>query len=104
MEYSNNTGIFKYLKIILLCFAVVVLLRRISIPLEILKQPSLCLISAPYETIDTKEVKSDFSYRIPVREDRCFYNEIPCVPFLLTNTELRGHDFQDGFKVVNENP
>lgn len=104
MEYSNNTGIFKYLKIILLCFAVVVLLRRISIPLEILKQPSLCLISAPYETVDIKEVKSDFTYRIPVREDRCFYNEIPCVPFLLTKTKLRGHDFQDGFKVVNDNP
>jgi hypothetical protein len=104
IEYSNYSGIFKYLKIVLLCFTLVVLLRRISIPLEILKQPSLCLISYPYETIDTKEVKSDFIYRIPVREDRCFYNEIPCVPFILNNIKLRGHDFQDGFKVVKENP
>jgi hypothetical protein len=70
----------------------------------VLKQPSLCLISAPYETIDTKEIKSDFTYKVPIREDRCFYNEIPCVPFPLTNIKLRGHDFHDGFKVVKENP
>jgi hypothetical protein len=104
IEYSKYSGIFKYLNICLLCFVIVVLLRRISIPLEILKQPSLFVISAPYETIGTKEVKSDFTYRIPIREDRCFNNEIPCVPFPLTNIKLRGHDYQDGFKVVKENP
>jgi hypothetical protein len=104
IEYSNNSGIFKYLKTVLLCFAVVILFRRISLPLMVLKQPSLCLISAPYETIDTKEIKSDFTYKVPIREDRCFYNEIPCVPFPLTNIKLRGHDFHDGFKVVKENP
>jgi hypothetical protein len=100
IEYSNLSGILKYLKIAIACFFFIVIGRRISIPLEVLKHPSLCLIPAPFETVETKALKSDFDYRIPVSEDRCFYSEIPCVPFPLTNVRLRGHDLQDGFKVI----
>lgn len=103
IEYSNLSGIFKYLKIAIACFFFIVIGRRISIPLEVLKHPSLCVISAPFETVETKALKSDFDYRIPVSEDRCFYSEIPCVPFPLTNVRLRGHDLQSGFKVIKEN-
>ena len=103
IEYSNFSGILKYLKIAIACFFFIVIGRRISIPLEVLKHPSLCLIPAPFETVETKALKSDFNYRIPVSEDRCFYSEIPCVPFPLTNVRLRGHDLQDGFKVIKEN-
>jgi len=99
-EYSNYSGILKYLKIAIACFLFIVIGRRISIPLEVMKHPLLCIISAPFETVETKEFKSDFNYRIPVREDKCFYCEIPCVPFPLTNVKLRGHDLQDGFKVI----
>lgn len=103
IEYSNFSLILKYLKIVMACFFFIVIGRRISIPLEVLKNPSLCIIPAPFETVETRALKSDFDYRIPVSEDRCFYAEIPCVPFPLTNVRLRGHNFQDGFKVIKEN-
>jgi len=103
IEYSNYSAILKYLKIAIACFFFIVIGRRISIPLEVLKHPLLCIIPAPYETVETKEFKSDFNYRIPVSEDRCFYSEIPCVPFPLANVMLRGHDLQDGFKVIKKN-
>ena len=103
IEYSDYSGILKYLKIGIACFFFVVFGRRISIPLEVKNNPFLCIVPAPFETVETKAMKSDFDYRIPLSEDRCFYSEIPCVPFPLTNVRLRGHDLKDGFKVIKEN-
>jgi hypothetical protein len=100
---STRSGFYKFLKLGIACFFIIVIARRISIPLGIINKPSLCIISAPYETVETKTLKSDFDYRIPVLEDKCYYSEIPCVPFPLSNVKLRGHDFQEGFKIVNEN-
>jgi hypothetical protein len=103
VEYSNYSAILKYLKLGIACFFFVVLGRRISIPLEVMKNPYLSIVPAPFETVETKALRSDFDYRIPLSEDRCFYSEIPCVPFPLTNVRLRGHDLKDGFKVIKEN-
>jgi hypothetical protein len=104
VEHLNPDGILRFLKIIIVCFFIVILGRRISLPLNILKHPSLSVIPAPFEKADTKVLTADFNYTVPVADDRCFYSDIPCVPFQLTNVKLRGHDLQDGFKVIEGNP
>jgi hypothetical protein len=97
---SRNNFISRYLKFALVCILLIVLARRVSLPLGIVRDPSLCLISAPFETVETKVLKSDFEYLIPAHEDQCFYSKIPCVPYPLTNVRLRGKDLQDGFKTI----
>jgi hypothetical protein len=100
IEQSNPNEILKFLKIAIACFFIIIVCRRIPMPLKIFKQPSLFIISAPYDIVETKALKSDFDYSIPVTEDRCFYSDIPCVPFPLDNVKLRGENLQNGFKII----
>jgi hypothetical protein len=105
IEYSSSSKILKYINTVLVCMFLIILCGRISIPLEVLKKPSLLVVSAPFDKVVTTGLKSDFNYRIPAQkgEDRCYYCDIPCVPFPLNNVKLRGNDLQKGFKVINEN-
>jgi hypothetical protein len=101
----GSAKILNYFKIMLAVILFIILFSNKSIPLGILKEPSLCFVPASFETVKTKELKSDFDYRVPAEEgqDQCFYCDIPCVPYPLVNVKLRGHEIKDGFKVVVEN-
>jgi hypothetical protein len=103
-EYSNYSGMLKYINICLACFLFLIVCRRIMFPIDTLRNPSLWIISSPFGTVDTKDYYSGFHYRVPVPEGGCYNVEIPCVPFPLSNIVMRGEDLQDGFKVEKQQP
>jgi hypothetical protein len=103
-EESTRIGIYKYIKTGLTCFLVLILFRRISFPIDTLRNPSLWAIPSPFGTVETRDYNSDFKYKVPVPEGGCYNVEIPCVPFPITNVVLRKKNLQDGFKVIKQNP
>lgn len=100
-EYS---GIFKFLRIALACFLFLVICRRIMQPLDTLRSTSRWILPASFGTVATNEYFAGFHYRVPVPEGGCYNVEIPCVPYPLSNIELRGKEIQEGFKVVRKDP
>ncbi len=103
-DQSTKAVIFKYARIGLACFLFLVVCRRIMVPLNTLKNTSLWILPASFDTVETNEHYSGFNYRVPVPEGGCYNVEIPCTPYPLTNIVLRGKDLQDGFKVLKQNP
>jgi hypothetical protein len=104
IEYSSYKGILNYLKSALICLLALIVFKRIQFPVEVIKNPSLWVISAPFGTVPTRDCYSDFKYRVPVPEGGCFNVEIPCVPFPLASIVMRGKDLQNGFKVDKQKP
>jgi hypothetical protein len=100
IEYSNYSGLLKYLKIGLAGFLIIIFCRRINFPVDTIKNPSFLIISAQFEAAKTTNYNSGFNYRVPLPGSLCFNAEIPCVPYPLANVVLRGDDFQHGFKVI----
>jgi hypothetical protein len=90
LGFSLTTAcLFKYIKSPLykiikyglsICIFLIVC-TRISYPIEIIRDPMLCIISSPFETAKTKEYISDIHYRIPVAGGRWFYCELPMCTF-----------------------
>ena len=101
-ENSSGSGLFKYVRISLACFLILIICRRIMIPVDTLRNPSRWILPASFGTVETREYFSDFHYRVPVPEGGCFNVEIPCVPYPLANIAMRGKNIQDGFKVVKK--
>jgi hypothetical protein len=97
-------GIFKFIRIGLACFLILIICRRIMFPLNTLKNTSLWILPAPFGTVETKDHFAGFHYRVPVPEGGCFNVEIPCTPYPLTDIILRGKDLQEGFRFVKQNP
>lgn len=104
LESSSFMGILKYYKVVLACLLILIVYKRAEFPLETVKNSSLWMIPASFDSVETNEFNSDFKYRVPVPGGGCFNVEIPCVPFPLTNIALRANDLQDGFKVVKQDP
>ncbi len=100
-ESMGITGLFKYIKICLVCLLLLVISKRIRFPLVTAGNPSLWILPAPFGTVETKNYYSDFEYRVPIPEGGCFNVEIPCVPYPLKDIVLRGKSIQDGFKIKN---
>jgi hypothetical protein len=100
IEYTRPAKVLK-LKVIISCILLFVVYKRISIP-GMLMEPSLLIVPAPFETVETRTLTSDFTYRVPLTGDRCFYSDIPCVPWPLIGIGLRGNNIQDGFKALKE--
>jgi len=99
-----SSSIFKFAKIGLTIFLLLVVCRRIKQPTETLITPSTWFLPAPFATVATNEFNAGFQYSVPVPEGGCYNVEIPCVPYPLSNIVLRGADIQDGFKVIKKNP
>jgi hypothetical protein len=98
--YDSGQNIRKLIKPVLLILLVVIILRRVSKPVDTFVNPSYWIIPASYQTAETKTYDSGFKYRVSVPEgDNCFNAEIPCVPYELKNVVLRGKTLEEGFKV-----
>jgi len=93
----------KFIKIVLACFFLIVLCRRITFPGQTIKTPALWIHPARFGTVETKEYSTNFLYRIPVNNGECFNTEIPCVTYNLDKVFLRGGNLKDGFKVIKLN-
>lgn len=91
----------KYLRIVLACFLVIIISRRIMVPVGTLKDPSLWIHPYSFPTVETKDYFTNFHYRIPDNNEECFNTDLPCVTYQLNNVYLRGKDLNEGFRVVN---
>jgi hypothetical protein len=96
-------GNFKFTAVVVSCFLLIIISRRIMVPVGTLSNPALWTFPAPFRTVETKDCFSNFKYRIPVNNEECFDSEIPCVTYTLDNVIIRGNDIIDGFRVKLEN-
>jgi hypothetical protein len=83
----------------LLLFLIIIIGRRIMTPVEVISSPRLWVIPAPFGKVETRELNSGFSYKVPIPEGGCFDTEIPCVPYPLEKIEVRGRNLQSGFRI-----
>jgi hypothetical protein len=103
-ESRGSPGVIKFSGIVLACLLIIVVGRRIKAPVSTLTNAELWILPESFGKVVTTVHNSDFIYRVPDSNDRCFNSEIPCVPYPLSNIVLRGKDLQDGFKFVKLNP
>lgn len=94
LRKSKYTNIFLISSLLIICY------QLKQYPLHTLRFPVMWVISDHYETIDTKEYCTDFIYRVPVSDPKCFNADIPCTPYPLENVVLRGKELKEGFKVA----
>ena len=94
-----HADIFKYVRLALFCFLIIVAGRRIMSPVGTLMKPSRWVVPDSFETPETNEYFSGFKYRVPVNDVGCFNADIPCVPYELENIVMRGKGLQEGFKI-----
>jgi hypothetical protein len=85
---------------ICLCF-IIIIGRRIMVPVTTIQNASLLIFPAPFGTVETKEYSSNFQYKIPVDNQECFNTEIPCVTYPLNDVVMRGNELSTGFKVTD---
>ena len=91
----------KYLRFVLACFLIIIISRRIMVPVGTLREPSLWILPSSFPTVQTNNYFTNFHYRIPVDNGECYYTEIPCVTYPLNNVYLRGNELSEGFRVLN---
>jgi len=72
-------------------------------PVNTFKTPSLWILPASFGTVETKDIYTNFHYRIPAGDQECFNSDIPCVTYTLNDVFMRGSDLKDGFKVMEIN-
>ena len=100
LTLNRNPDLFyRISRVGLLLFLILIFGRRFATPVEVIRSPRLLVIPAAFGKVETRELNSGFSYRVPIPEGGCFDSEIPCVPYPLQNIEPRGRDLQSGFKV-----
>jgi hypothetical protein len=68
---------------------------------SLIKDPSLFVVPAAFEKVQTEEFATNFTYRVPSDEKECFNTDIPCVTYKLNNVILRGKDIGSGFRWVD---
>lgn len=95
----ESETLYRFLRIGLICFLILIVGRRIMFPVDTLRHPDRWVMPEAFGTVATNEYFSDFHYRVPVPEGGCFNVEIPCVPYPLSGIELRNKDIQDGFRI-----
>lgn len=92
----------RYTNIFFICLLLLVGISQWKFPLGTLRSPSLWVLPDKYETAITESHKTNFSYLMPVSDPRCYYSDIPCVPYPLDNIVLRGNKISEGFKVITD--
>jgi hypothetical protein len=91
----------KYLRFVLAFFLLIIIGRRIMIPVGTMRDPSLWIRPSTFRTVETKDCFTNFHYRIPFNNEECFNTDIPCVTYPLSNVYLRGKELSEGFRVLN---
>jgi|WetSurMetagenome_2_1015567.scaffolds.fasta_scaffold00504_12 hypothetical protein len=99
LENSKGRNWFRIIPLLLLCFLLLIVGRRIKYPVNMFRNSSSWIIPAPFGSVETKTYNAGFKYRVPIPEGGCFNTEIPCVPYPLTNVVLRGQSIKDGFRI-----
>jgi hypothetical protein len=95
----ESEKVYRYVRIGLAGFLIMIFCRRIMFPVETLTKPARWVSPPAFGTSLTNEYFTDFHYRVPVEGDKCYNVEIPCVPYQLDDVMLRGKDISDGFKI-----
>jgi hypothetical protein len=103
--FASNVffGSYKYLRVVVSCLLLIIISKRIILPVGTLRDPALWMFPAQFRTVETKACYSNFEYSIPLNNEECYDSEIPCVTYSLDNVIIRGNDLSDGFKVKLEN-
>jgi hypothetical protein len=104
IEGSSLNINLKYLNWVLIAVVLVVVSRRIMLPVDTLRNPDLWIQPAPFGIAETRDYYTNFHYRVPTNESGCLNVDIPCTVYPFTNVFMRGEDLQEGFKFVVSNP
>ncbi len=105
LGFLSHRSLLKFLYGGLAILFMVIVYKRISFTLNVLKDHSLLITPAPFGTAKTVTCYSNFEYRVVQPEGGwCYNTEIPCVSYPLVDVYKRGEGLADGFKVVQQNP
>ncbi|MGE0088140.1 MAG: hypothetical protein AB7S50_01535 [Bacteroidales bacterium] len=97
---NKHKAIFQLGNYLVIGLVILISLRFISFPINIAKNPKWMIAPAPMDKPEIQQYEKKFHYSVSLSGERCYNEEIPCVPYPLENVMLRGDDLSDGFKVV----
>ncbi len=97
---NKQKGLFQLGNYLVIGLVLLISLRFLSFPINIAKNPKWMISPAPMDKPEIQHYDKNFHYSVSLSGERCFNEEIPCVPYPLDNVLLRGEDLSAGFKVV----
>jgi hypothetical protein len=101
-EFNKIKNSALLIRIGLLAVLIIIAGRRISLPFETLKTPARWIVPAQFGPVEIQVVNKNFLCRIPVKDEGCYYTEIPCTTYLRENLVQRGNDLHYGFKIISD--
>lgn len=110
-EKNSLNKFVSYLLVVLLIYLTTVAYSVVNHYLPDSTRRYMSIIYKPQSLIDAKESKNihfnkfelrDYTIFVPIENNQCYDQSLPCAPYYNSNLELRGKDIKHGFRIKNK--